>query len=171
MAVLTFDNLHCDGALPFIGDCHLPKSPSRDSFIPNVPERIEIFDLDSKAPSDSAEISYWCLLECRNFFVRHDRVPLNYDYKDGITVLAPKIEGGFGAESSPRRIEIDETPPFPGQQISSLFYSWATVSRLSLNRSLWRECGSNVPDFQNVYTKARNTTIRPDMQVFRPQFW
>jgi hypothetical protein len=55
MAVLTFDNMYCDGALPFIGDCHLLKSPL---FVPKVPERIKVFDLDSKAPSDSAGISY-----------------------------------------------------------------------------------------------------------------
>jgi len=82
---------------------------------------MEIFDLGGKAPSDSAEISYWCLLECQNFFIRHDWVPLNYDYKDGMTVLSCKIEEGFGAENSPlaygvlyELIEIGETPPFPG---------------------------------------------------------
>jgi len=47
-----------------------------------------------------------------------------------MTVLSSKIEEAFGADNSPlaygvlyELIEIEETPPFPGQQICSFFYS------------------------------------------------
>jgi hypothetical protein len=62
-------------------------------------------------------------------FVRHDWVPLNYDYEYGMTVLSSKIEETFRTENSPltyevlyELVEIDETPPVPGQQICSFFY-------------------------------------------------
>jgi hypothetical protein len=75
-------------------------------------------------------MSYLIPARMLKLFVRHDWVPLNYDYKYGMTVLSPKIEEAFGAKNSPlaygvlyELIGVDETLPFPGQQISSFFYS------------------------------------------------